>query len=123
MTDPRVIDPDADLQALVEQWRVGAKRDARLGVSQALKSKREYFGCVNAALAMADCADRLAALLPIRTGPEDLAIAREELREIADELNASHPHIARALRRLARTARQQAQAIRTVPVAETKDKQ
>lgn len=48
---------------LIAEWRARAKQDATYGASQALKSDREYFGTVNAAIAISQCAEELDAAL------------------------------------------------------------
>ena len=57
----------AAVTQLVDKWRKDAKKDALYGVSQPMKSDREYYGTVNAAFAIAQCADELAALLGSRS--------------------------------------------------------
>ena len=51
------------IAALVKTWRAKAKTDLRRGIAEALGSYREHCGCVNAALAYAECADELDTLL------------------------------------------------------------
>lgn len=66
MTDnqaPSVPPVEAQLRQLVAQWREQVRIDAKYGVSQALKSHREYFGSVNAALAVSQCAMDLEAAI------------------------------------------------------------
>ncbi len=59
------------LRELVEKWREEAKDDARYGVKQAMVKDREFFGCVNAALAIDRCANELDAALRAATEAGD----------------------------------------------------
>lgn len=49
----------APLRALVEDWKLKARDDAKEGAAQAMTSDREYYGRVNAAFVYRDCADEL----------------------------------------------------------------
>ena len=92
MTDHSLAGVLARLDGLREQWTQRAKMDARYGIGKALPSNREYFGTVNAAYALFECAQELGDLLTV------LRDARQETsdeRMVKTLLGAACPKCAR----------------------------
>ena len=91
--------PEGRLRALIATWRERAKDAAKYGVRHALKSHREYFGSLNAAFAVDECANELDALLatpdPASEAPHPQKGAFEALSDALDFAKAqeSEAHV------------------------------